>query len=278
MKMATGTPIIRTKEISPNIILRQIQKTPESQPSVGDRYLIVLLTWYTAKQCEVDKYCNIYHSKGFDVVQIKTKIIQFFWPNAALSYSEEILQYLLHKQYENMSFIIHGMSIGAYSYFVTLMFANENLKLYSSFPKRIAGVILDSVTVGGTDRMLEGVSISFSSNPFVRRTIRWLGWYYFWIFKSQTSDRYEDMIWWYLSGAVPVPNLFVYSMNDVMSDHCAIEAIVEHLREQGHLVHTKWWEHSGHAAHLHHHPQEYVKTIESFLKTVLSKQEIASKL
>lgn len=62
-------PPLKTEQFTQNIQLRTIQEA-----SAAPRPLVLLFGWMLAKQRHLDKYGNMYHSKGFDVLSLQVTI------------------------------------------------------------------------------------------------------------------------------------------------------------------------------------------------------------
>ena len=60
---------LKKEKVSDKIQLQSIQGY--SAPGSENRPLVLLFGWMLAKQRHLDKYANLYHSKGFDVLTLQ---------------------------------------------------------------------------------------------------------------------------------------------------------------------------------------------------------------
>ena len=199
------------------------------------------------------------------------------------------LQALSHhcKKYDHLLF--HTMSVGSYNMTVLRMIAVQESDP-ADILQRCRGVIYDSIVIGSgkggivqvdgqnskpinaTDRMLQGVALSSSKNPFVQHAIKLAGRMYFFITKKHTVTFYDRALTVVREEPLPVPTLIYASKNDVMSDAEVIEKLRDIWVESKHIpVELKLWEVSGHAQHLVKHREEYLSSLEQFMAFVFDK-------
>ena len=65
-----------------------------------------------------------------------------------------------------------------------------------------------------------------------------------------------------------LPSLFLYSRADPIGVADIIEGVMDNWRRQEITVSHKCWDHSPHVSHFHHHPDEYVETLLTFLDSL----------
>lgn len=94
-------------------------------------------------------------------------------------------------------------------------------------------------------------------------------------FSQRNTDRNQEYFDYLTEwSVVDIPQLYVYSKNDDLSDYDYIEMLIQNRRSiQRSPVLTQCWEVSEHCAHLREHPQDYKLAIEDFIRiaTVRSK-------
>lgn len=91
---------------------------------------------------------------------------------------------------------------------------------------------------------------------------------FFSMFKHQTVDYFNTSIDVFWNTPVPAPALLFFCENDPLSDTRATEDLISYWQKKGINVTVKKWEDSTHAGHLKRHPQEYLSTLDSFLKSL----------
>ena len=88
---------------------------------------------------------------------------------------------------------------------------------------------------------------------------------YFSAFKRQTVDHFNRSIEVFKNTPVHAPVLFFFCENDPLSDHLAVEEILDLWRKRGMDVTGKCWADSTHAGHIRRHPEEYQLILDNFL-------------
>ena len=86
-------------KISPLFTLREVD-TSTLQPNprnfeAKNRPLVVLYDWLYASQSALDKYCDLYHDIGLDVLTVRGKLIHFLWPLKGKELAENLMKFLL---------------------------------------------------------------------------------------------------------------------------------------------------------------------------------------
>ena len=88
---------------------------------------------------------------------------------------------------------------------------------------------------------------------------------YFSVFKHQTVDHFNRAVEVFKNTPVGAPVLFFFCENDPMSDHLAVEEILDMWRKRGVNVTGQCWTDSTHAGHIKRHPEEYRLLLDNFL-------------
>ncbi|ESO98660.1 hypothetical protein LOTGIDRAFT_201542 [Lottia gigantea] len=253
---------IKTTDISKHFKLREISRSVPGKP------LVILFDWLYAKPSAVDKYCNLYHDRGLDVLTVRGKVSQFLWPPKSFLLTEDLLKYLLETR-PFQKYVIHAFSIGAYNYDVCMYLANQNKEKYGEFSSRIQGQILDSITIGTYEQMSRGVSSILPSNPIIRKSTMKIVDTYYKLTSKKTLKQYDILVQFFKNDPIRVPTLFFYAKNDPMCHVESIEEMIEKWREMDELeVFSRHWDESVHCAHLKYHQDEYLQELDDFLKTI----------
>lgn len=262
--------IISTK-VTPHLTLRQLKS--EHMDKKQKRNMVLFLPWLYASKGAVDKYCDLYLSRNMDVLCANVELKHFLVPSTGRKVANEILDYLSRDNIlvNANHYFIHAFSIGAYLYAIILLEMQKNKSTkYDGLRTKIVGQVFDSITVGGLDKMGTGIA-QVSTNPIVQLILKGTASSYFAVTKPYTVDFYDETIYQFEERPIRCPVLFFYCHNDPMSDSNSIEKMVDLWKNTFKMdVSGKFWEKSIHAGHLKQHPEEYQKTLNSFmLKTGL---------
>lgn len=104
--------------------------------------------------------------------------------------------------------------------------------------------------------------------PRLESQVKWASMLYFRAFKHHTVDYFNNGIDVFWNNPVTAPALVFFCQNDALCDPEGMEEIIAYWRKRGMEVTDRKWEESTHAGHLRQHPQEYLSTLETFLKTL----------
>ena len=248
--------------------MRRVTRETNEDTERGNKTpLVLMFPWLTAGQRSLDRYCNLYHQRDWDVLTIHGKLQHFLWPRRSEVVARELLTYLLEVEAEtNRPLVVHASSIGAYLYTVFVMQLRKRPMLLTKFQHVIGGQVFDSIVIGGLGRMGNGIATSLTNNRVLRPLIRGLLFSYFRITKRQTIDFYDTALSVFYESPIAGPMLFFYSCDDPMSDLRAMEELIEHLRAQStNDIIGKCWSLSEHAGHLRRHMDEYIQILDTFL-------------
>ncbi|XP_072097076.1 transmembrane protein 53-A isoform X2 [Mobula birostris] len=232
----------------------------------GPRPLLLMLPWFRAKSPAVERYRQLHHPYGFDILVVETNILHFLWPRLGLSYAQQVVD-LLHKgSFASSPIIVHAFSIGVFL-FANMIVVSRNIPLYSNFKARVVGQIFDSLVIGNTDRIAKGVS-QILAPPFLQPVLKRMT--LFWLMRSYINSYHQAAIKLFWDHPYPAPVLVFSSRNDPLSDWVELEALLQSWQKKGIPVTGKSWDISHHAGHLRQHPQEYQEVLKSFLNSLSS--------
>jgi hypothetical protein len=239
--------------------------------------LVIIFGFYGAPKSAVTKYCDLYHSYGYDVIFIHSYLKHFVWPNNSLGLAKDLLDFVVTNCPKYESIVIHAFSMGAYNFTLCMSEMYRAPKQYSCIQKRIHAVVYDSLTIGTLKNMAEGVGRGLSQNNVIQRIIPLSMSLYFKLTNKYTVQVYEHYIELFKQKPLQVPTLVFYCKNDPMSKFSDVEAMVNGW-EKSFSVTRKCWEISKHSAHLLQHKDEYTCTLDHFLKSVPGLVKIESKI
>ncbi|XP_005091640.1 uncharacterized protein LOC101850135 [Aplysia californica] len=255
------------------------------------KVLVLFFPWLGSKEKHVQKYRDLYLSRGLDVLTVKSVVSDFLWPPKAQKFGKQTMEVLAEHCNNYEHFLLHTMSVGAYNMTVLRMLAaGENDP--SGILRRCRGLIYDSIVGGSgkggvvqgsdaaevdkkpvhaTNRMLHGIAVSASKNRVVQLTIKGVGKMYLFFTKKNTVAFYDKSLTVVRDEPLPVPTLMYASRNDPMVDAYVVEQLAHIWRtSKGVPVEVKLWDVSGHAQHLVKHTEEYVETLDKFLSDIFS--------
>ena len=262
-----GRVSTRKIRISTNLTLAQ---TPDKKLNTQDNNpLVMFFPWLGSTPGAIDKYCELYHQKGWDVLIVNATAKHFLWPPNAKVIVKDVLDYVMSKevQDERTDFFVHSMSIGAFIYTVLFIDLQEQPDKYREVRNKLRGQIFDSIVIGGLKHMGKGVAASITSNPIGDISIRGLMSVYLSLTRKYTVDYYDYSVKFFHEKPITVPTLIYYSIDDEFSDPNAMENLIGTWRAEYPKMDVtyKCWSRSVHTGHLRLHEHEYVSELTHFL-------------
>lgn len=251
---------------------------PETQ-----RPLAVLLTWLAAKEGHIEKYRSLWLQKGFDVLTVKMTPYQLLLPKyGSIPLVRDLVKFLVAISDHYPDLLLHCFSVGAYEFGEMMYTLNdkefmESIRVggrrcskedpKSRLEKSIKGVIFDSpVNLKG---IAAGVSRSITTNEVARRSLEASIQAHLTLSHSFATKYYERASEYahnnYLKHA---PGLVLVSEKDSIGAKFMSEQLTQAWRLNGIHVHLKVFPDSGHVQHLPKYPEEYLSSIDTFLKKV----------
>ncbi|XP_034434537.1 LOW QUALITY PROTEIN: uncharacterized protein LOC117757458 [Hippoglossus hippoglossus] len=230
------------------------------------RPLLLFFPWLGARPVAVAKYRDLYLTRGIDVLVVQSSVMHFLWPRWGLDYGLEVLQVLEEPQFSGREVLVHSASIGGYTFTQVLAQITQGPKQHAGLTQRVIGHVYDSLVVGTLEHMAIGLGKTLV--PRFEGFVKNAAMFYFWLFKSHTADFYNNSIQVFCNSPITTPALFFFSENDALCDWVAMENIIDLWRKRGMAVESRKWKESTHAAHMRCHPQDYLSTLERFLKSL----------
>lgn len=257
----SGFPPVKTKSIDKTLELRSVETA-----GGGERPLVVIFGWMLARNRHLNKYGNLYLSKGFDVLSVQVQPQQVLWPVAAQHKITTLLKTLQDSSLSTRPIVIHGFSVGGYLYGEMLVKLQKECDRYKKISERIVGQVFDSPVD------FEGVSCGFATvlvkNPVLRILLRKSIESYLKLMQNSVTKHYMISSTAFHDNHLLLPSLMLYSRTDPIGVAEKIEIVMEKWRSKQIPVMYKCWDNSPHVSHFHHHPDEYVESLLAFLDSI----------
>ncbi|XP_056138507.1 transmembrane protein 53-A [Lampris incognitus] len=237
--------------------------------------LLLMLPWLGARPQALAKYCEIYVRAGYDILMVESEVKDFLWPRWGLENGAQLLELLHSERFASRPLLVHAFSVGGYTFAQLLVNVSRDVRRYQGLTQRIRGHVYDSLVVGSLEKMAIGLGKTVF--PRLERVVKQVSLLYFFIFKQQTVDYFDTSVDVFRNNPITAPALFFFCENDPMSDPRAMEEIIGYWQQRGVAVTAKKWEDSTHAGHMRRYPQEYVDTLDAFLRS-LSTAPLRSKM
>ncbi|KAL3855767.1 hypothetical protein ACJMK2_014972 [Sinanodonta woodiana] len=249
-----------------DFVLREVMRSVNAHDGNQKSTLVLLFGWYKATPAAVDKYCELYHNKGYDVLFIPGYAKYFLWPRNCETVVDHLLNYILLICGVYERFLIHAFSIGAYMYTVLLKVMYERPQTFDVVRLKICAIVFDSLTFGSLQRMSNGIANGLTQNRVARVAIPWIMVLFYGLSYPWTIPFFTSHIELFKTRPLPVMTLMFYCRNDPMSDWEELEKMIENWKKMGIQVTAKGWDKSVHAANIVHHRNEYVQVLHDFLQ------------
>jgi hypothetical protein len=233
---------------------------------------VLFFPWLNSSKSAVEKYRNLYHKYGLDVLEIKAELKHFMWPSYGVQLALDALN-IAHaeKELSRDKYIVHAMSIGAFIYTMVLVNCMKNSE-YSALPDKIIGQVFDSIVIGGLPKMESGIGISASDSKILQNFVSSLARLYFSLTKKHTVDFYMEAVDNFHKLPPKSPSLVFYSHNDPMCDVDSMRHLLDVWKTNGFPLVEKSWPVSAHAGHLRNHTEDYLSLHIKFMKEILGKE------
>ena len=217
-----------------------------------------------AKKRHLDKYGNLYMSKGFDVLAVRVQPTQVLRPASAQKVMADVLDLLQDGRLERKPLLVHGFSVGGYVYGELLIKLRQEAKKYGTIRDRLVGQVFDSPV--DYEGVPNGFANILTSNKLGQVAIKSSLELYMRVFEKSITKHYLSSSAAFHDNELLLPSLMLYSKTDPIGVADRIELVVSKWRKKGIPVHTKCWENTPHVSHFHRHPDEYVEAILAFLE------------
>lgn len=250
---------LKKEKISESLQLQSIQSADTS----NDRPLVLLFGWLLANPRHLNKYANLYHSKGYDVLVQQTKPLDILLPRKCQESMDNLLAILVKNNMNKKPILIHGFSVGAYVYGEMLVKMYEQQDRWERVQKRVVGQIFDSPV--DFDQVPFGFSNAVLKNKQAQKILQSILELYLRITYNSITKHYERSSKTLIANKMRSPSLMLYSRADPVGVDHRIEEVMQQWRERGITVSGRCWQSSPHVSHFHRHPDEYVEAVLNFL-------------
>ncbi|XP_067655586.1 transmembrane protein 53-like [Haliotis asinina] len=269
VRLISSAPVTDSVRFASNLELRSIRSNETLSRS---RPLVVLVGWMMAKKRHLDKYGNLYLSKGFDVLSVQVPPSKVIQPKKAQVVMQRVIDILDERSRRDKPLMIHGFSVGGYLCGEMLVTLRDQAARYKNIRDRLMGQIYDSpVDFEGVPR---GFANVLGFNSLSRAVIKSSIEAYLKLFKEISTKHYIRSSEAFHDNEMRLPSLLLYSRADPIGVAKEIEVVARKWVSKGIPVHLKCWENSPHVSHFHRHPDEYVEAILAFLDEIrISPQE-----
>lgn len=231
--------------------------------------LVVFFGFYGASERAIESYCEVYHRYGFDVVYVKSYLKQFAWPKNSQTLAAVLLNHIKTDLQHYQNILVHAMSMGAYNFTVVMGEFYDKPEVYRDVENKVRAVVYDSIVIGSLKNMSRGVGRGASKNPVIQRLIplsmsAYLNATY--PFTVRIFNHYIDQ---FKQKPLNVPTLLFYSKDDPMADYSVLSGLVKEWKGKFTFsLSEKCWDTSKHARHLQTHKDDYLSTLQNFLKAI----------
>ena len=229
------------------------------------RPLVLFFSWLGARERGIDKYCELYQSRGLDVLVVRGKTSHFLRPAKGRRLAHALLEHLSRSPEYGQPILVHAISIGAFIFSICQLEMEENASKFRSVEKRFCGLIFDSMVMGSMNEMVHGLAVTHSRSAIHRALIKASAHSYFFVSKRFTVNFYDKVTSTFLESLVTIPVLVFYSLDDSMCCPETANQMLEGWMSKGRDVTSQCWEHSVHACHLREHAEEYKAALNHFL-------------
>ncbi|ESO91558.1 hypothetical protein LOTGIDRAFT_121859 [Lottia gigantea] len=249
-----------TKRIDTNLLLQTASTTGSKRP------LVILFSWLLAKDRHIAKYRNLYTSQGFDVLSIRVSPTEVLQPKKAQDVIKKTLGILQEAEQKLKPLVIHGFSVGGYVCGEMMVELEKNAEKYFDVRQRLLGQIFDSPVD------YEGVPTGFanvlSNNKMIQKLLKVSIESYLKLFKNSVTKYYMASSEAFHNNSLELPSLMLYSRADPIGVDKNIETVMKKWKAKGLPVQTRCWQNTPHVSHFHHHPDEYVESILTFMDSI----------
>eukprot|EP00741_Cyanophora_paradoxa_P003736 tig00000093_g3631.t1 len=251
-----------------------------------EKPIVILISWNNASWPYVSKYAEVWNARGADVIA--------FCPTYRETYSVRGNSRLAKKMLslaaalcagKRRPIFFHLFSGGCYTFWAMMEMISRDFRFFHSQPvfdglaECCAGAVFDSTPIDPDPAVaayaVASLTISYKS-PFIKLAslpiegaLR-----LWWRLYMRADIRVAQRLFWEELRKPPVamPQLFLYSEDDAVSDWRVIAAHAEHLRRSyAEPIFEQRWRSSRHVQHFRAHPREYIEAMDRFLSAAMAR-------
>ncbi|GFQ96610.1 uncharacterized protein TNCT_210971 [Trichonephila clavata] len=249
---------MKTQSISKNLQLKIV----DPQNDRKKKPLAVILSWMLAKDSHIEKFRNIYISRGYDVLTVNIAPKDLLFPvSGSQVVAKNVLDYFNTNDYEDI--LVHAFSVGGYLMGEMFVQLRENPEKYKDIAQRIRGIVLDSAV--DFEGIPSGFPRAVSKNPLTVKVLEWYVATHLALMYNVATKHYLKSSKNFHNTPLRCPALFFVSEADKVGSPLANQMVIENWQVRGVDVKMKCWSDSKHVSHMYKHQDEYVAEVEKFL-------------
>jgi hypothetical protein len=265
------------ERISKYFTYHQAQQKDNVWNGRAPRVLIFPWLWAPKGHGPVQKYIDLYHDVGCDVIVMHINLLaQHLWPSSTRKFNASVIS-AMHDMTSDTAdtFIVHAMSGGNYGYSDMHRDMTTNPR-YQYLKDRIVGHVFDSLpisrkhseTISQVVALLRTSSVTLSASA--KLMVLYLD-----ATKKCTKDVFDRDVFGYfyhhLAGRENTPYLFYYGEDDPVCERSEIVKLLQFWKqERGLTVLEKHWPTSFHVKHLKEHRVDYITVFKQYIDIVNS--------
>ncbi|CAN7999133.1 unnamed protein product, partial [Ixodes hexagonus] len=228
--------------------------------------LAILMAWMAAKDVHLQRYQKLYLDQGFDVLTVKTHLLQFALPKKDDQHvAEKVLDFLLENpSYTNL--VVHAFSVGGYQMGEILVRLGKSGSRYTDLVPRFKAQVYDSL-VEYTGAAV-GFSKVFAKDPRLQKVLEA-------VFRLQAAILYPVSTIHHKASSEAVhdsvltcPALMFGSRGDNVSSLDDIADLANEWRRKGLDVSLCAFDDSKHVQHITKYPEQYTNEVVRLLRKV----------
>ena len=222
-----------------------------------------MLPWINSKRSHFEKYSSIYTDKGFDVLIVRSFLMNILWPKRLDKVSEDVVSFM-DKNEDYDQIVLHGLSAGCYVWSECLirLYSHKN---FESISKRIKCQVWDSLS--GAAEIPAGLASSlFPDNKLMRKLMTTFGVLYLKVFYSYTDKYYNRGDKYFLEKPLTAPALIFVSKIDPIGTEKFAREVTESYKKLNIDTTLKAFDDSPHILHYQMYKEEYLKVLMDHLR------------
>ena len=233
----------------------------------GRRLLVVMVGWSQSSNKSLAKYASLYNQLGLPCVTMATHMSLLCYTSLANRNTKQMVQHLDKSTTTSFRVLYHIFSSGGYIIFPHLMaeYDNPSSPLRTKFIP--AGVVLDSGPINFSAQAGYQANKSMYDQGGYNYLIYTLvnGYSLFTDMAVGSRKRSELQAALKHTELLQMPQLYLYSENDLTCSAERVRGIMEGQRKMGRQVTGHCWTESEHVKHYVRHPEEYKQKIADFI-------------
>lgn len=213
--------------------------------------LVVLFAFMTAKDKQIEKYRSLYYGKGFDVLTVRTPLLNFLYPQIGTQRIANNLVDTLNNRLARSysSIVVHAFSVGGYQFseVMKLLYEKAEDEVAAGLPlseqsctnllRSIKGTIFDSICT--VDGVAFGIARTFFGNNKIGAIAEKAFHLHNRVFHSISRRHHLAGQSIFEHKPIKCPSLYFASENDILAEFKLVQRLVESSRNAGNDVRFK---------------------------------------